>query len=374
MNNPWLCVLDHRFPDLTLSNCRHVEGSFDVSAPEPQVIREPGSDPIIRYYAGFDGQTSWLRFTPKTAFREVIGTELRIRFRLRQPFVGQHVSTLCWGGNWGVGVRDRQFAVTMAGVRKTWAAFPNVAGQWLEIGWSWRVNGQSVLSFNRKVVASWLDLGVGSPYDFAVFGLGSGARIIPAIPPGSPGINSLLFFPADISLVQLNLLTRERSERSVDAAFPAGGVDNEEIAQCWEQVAPRFRMLITLFRTMVADAVAAQASVSGGSRAAAQLHEYAVIAAALLARYLDGDDDSLAEFEKALQKFLRQLKTLAGAQLADVERQVRQILAGMDVSAPCKQASSELLKQNKMGVRRLQLLLEIVSRTIRTTLEVDWNG
>jgi hypothetical protein len=373
MKNPWLSVLDHRFLDLNLSNCRHVDGSFDWSTPQPQVIREPAPDNIIRYHASFDGETSWLRFTPQTPVTEVIGTELRIRFRLHRAFRGQHVSTLCFGGNWALGVRDRQFAVTMAGVRKLWPAFPNVAGQWFDVRWSWRVNGQSVLSLDGKVVTSWFDVGAGSPYEFARFGLGSDARIIPAIPAGPPGLISMLFFPADVSLVQLNLLTRERSEKSVDAACPVGARE-DGIEPCWEQVAPRFRALIALFRTLVANAVADQAGITGGARAGAQLHEYALRAAALLTRYLDGADDTLTDFEKALDKFLRHLKSIAAVQLPDVERQMRQILAGMDVSATCKETASRFLARNKNEVRRLQLLLEVVNRTIRRTLEVDWNG
>jgi len=368
MKNPWLAVLDHRFLDLHLTNCRHVNGSFDVSSPEPRVVQELNPDNVLSYYAEFDGQTNWFRFAPQIPLREVIGHELRVKSRLRYPFRGQHLNTLCWGANWSLGVRNRQLAATMAGNEKAWSGFPNIAGEWFEIGWSWRVNGQSVLSFNRKVVASWPDVGVDQPYEFSLFGLGSGARFIPSIPPGPPGIDPLLFFPADIAAVQLNLLTRQRSEKSVDAVFPMVGIENQEISGCWEQIAPGFRALITLFRTLVSTAVANQ------PRAAAILHDYAVKAAQILARYLDGQDDALAPFERALEKFLRQLKELAGGQLSAVELQVKQILAGMDASVRCKEAATQYITRNKKELHRLQLLLDTVSRTIRTTLEVNWNG
>ncbi|MFN0167937.1 MAG: hypothetical protein ACKV22_16045 [Bryobacteraceae bacterium] len=376
MKSPWLNVLDHRFPDMHLTNCRRLGGSFAFSSPPPQVLRDRSAGDVLRYYVHFDGRMAWLRYTPQAPLRDVVGTELRIRARLgHSPAAGSpfrpYNDTLCWGGNWALGVRTtrtdsrpdsmNELTVTMNGHQRAWSRFPDIAEAWFEIGWSWRVSGQAILTFNGNVAAAWPDLETGNPYELSQIGVGSGV----IGPSGSQRIKLL----GDVVLLRLSVLTRERSENFLNSAFPIRGVDTGQIAACRDLIAPALRALISLFRHVISTGIG-----QGGARTttSARLHTAAVAAANSLARYADGDDRALPDFRKRLITFLRLLQDLTSERLPDIERQIRRILDGVDVTGPCRNAAERVIAAQQDDFQRLRLLLNTVSEAVQETLGIEW--
>lgn len=153
MKTPWINVIDHRFLDGRLTNCRRLGGAFTFSSPPPPTLREPTVDSLA-YLARFDGH--WLRYTLNSPLHDVIGTELRMRLRLIRPFSGGYVMTLCWGGSrdsqWALAVHSGELTVGASGNQRGWRGFPERPNGWFDIAWSWRISGQSVLAFDGKVV------------------------------------------------------------------------------------------------------------------------------------------------------------------------------------------------------------------------------
>ena len=153
---------------------------------------------------------------------------------------------------------------------------------------------------------AWNGVGPGRPYELGLLGLGAGLRVIPGIPPSPPGLLPVLSFSGEFSLFQLSVLTREQSEKSLDAAFQLKAGGPADWTACREPITQLLRDLMSLFRGVISTILAEEAARTGGTSGpvSAKLHAAAMEAVAPLVRYVDGDDKALPAFRTALEKFL----------------------------------------------------------------------
>jgi hypothetical protein len=375
VKGPWLTVLDHRFIDRNVTNCRHIDGSFGLSTPPPQVIRETFPDGVIAYHGRFydSWPGSWLQFTLATPLNEVIGAEVRVKIRQDDRFPARGVVYFVFGGNWMLAVRNGQLEASLDNIRTSWPGYPNIPGEWFDIRWSWRLTGQSILTFNGEMVAVRPDVSPGRTHNLAYLVLGS-------IPTESfPGF----LFRGDIAHFRVSVLTRERAEKALDAAAPISPAGSERLEPCREEINARVRALIQLFRGLMQSIISQQTKAwvreDGGSpitRDGTRLHKLAQQAAGAMVQYMTtGNDKALEDFRSHLDQFLKLLARLADRQLiSELGEQVDNILREFPISEECRKAAEEVRSTDLDNFKRLEALVDVVIDTVRDALGVHWDG
>jgi hypothetical protein len=252
---------------------------------------------------------------------------------------------------------------------------------WFDILWSWRVTGESLLRVGGQVVSARPDALRGQGFVLDQLWIGSGWRVIQAIPPAQPVYQPALTFIGDIGRVRVRVLTRERSERWLDGVTPVDKASRQILAPCAGTVAAAIRQIAAVLRNLMSAVVAQEVSVwnTGDpgrpvSLEGEKLHGYAAVAARWMARYLAGDAGALEKFSAALRAFLSLLRQRAGSRVKEATAEVKTILAAVDISAGCKEQAARVRGKYPAEIKRLETLFATIRNLVRDELGVDWIG
>ena len=276
-----------------------------------------------------------------------------------------------------------QLLVSYRGVTTVLTAYPNTPNSWFDIRWYWRVTGQSILSFNGRMVAVRPDVHPQSPSSLSTLGFGSSD--IHVIPPALPtplqpvSVPLVFYFPGDIAYARISVLTRERVNRALDSAIPMTLTDSEKLDPCREEIAAAVQALTRLFRDLMTAIVAEQTKPwvreDGGrpiTREGVQLHNHARQAAEAMVQYLTGNTKAIEDFQSHLDAFLKLLASLAGDRIPELADQVDHILEEIQISDDCRKAAEEVHNTDSESFERLESLLDVVINTVCRALGVDW--